>query len=146
MLSCLMSVFVDEFDDLLDRPRGVWRVRPSDEGALGHFIPAHAEEESPVGHAIEAGDHLGQIHGVVFGYETNRRAHFQLLSGGCRGGESNKRIKELLVVLRQFRRPLEMGSCGWLEYANARRTRATQIRELPPISQVRPVQSCNASV
>ncbi len=73
---------------------------------IGHFLgipsPADAEEESPVGHAIEAGDHLGQIHGVVFGYETNRRAHFQLLSGGCRGGESNKRIKELLVVLRQF--------------------------------------------
>ncbi len=35
MLLCLMSVFVDEFDDLLDRPRGVWRVRPSDEEALG---------------------------------------------------------------------------------------------------------------
>src|SRR5271154_7277898 len=41
-------------------------------------------------------------------------------------------------------RPSDIGSCGWLEYACAQRTRATQIHKPPPIGRALPVESNSA--
>jgi hypothetical protein len=64
---------------------------------IGHFfrIPtgADAEQESPVGHAIQRSDRLGEVYGVVLRDETDGGPQFELGRGNGSSRQSNKRIK-----------------------------------------------------
>jgi hypothetical protein len=65
-----MSVLVDELDDLLDRPRGVWRVRPSDEEALGlalEQLQIHLTARLAVARdeALEVNARMGYVSGAL---------------------------------------------------------------------------------
>src|SRR6185437_16114813 len=63
---------------------------------------ANAEKKTPLRHLIKAGDHLREIHRVVFRHQADRGAHLELARDGRGRSQADERIEKLFVVMGQL--------------------------------------------